>query len=257
MAEQRLPALSDWQLEFARLLAYPAESPLFIEQHWWQDLVGHLPEQVRSNRIEQTLEHEGTFKGGALLSLTLEPNRVVWLVKPAAEIGDGRGDLPTLGPFREKLAWIAELLTPWLENSCPPIRRLAFGGKLLQAAATQQQAFRVLGAHLPAVKLEPNPNDFILQINRRTSSTVVKDLPLNRVSTWAKMNVIFSVEPGTPFKWPENCYSALELDINTAPEKTDLLPRRLLPALFRELADHAVKLAEHGEIPDEHRDHPD
>jgi hypothetical protein len=126
---------------------------------------------------------------------------------------------------------------------------------MLQASATQKGAFEVLAAHLPGVKLEPNPNNFVLQINRRKDSNVVKGLALNRVSTWAKMDVVFSVEPGRPFQWPENCYSALDLDINTAPEQTDVLPRECLRELLRELKDHAVAIAEHGDIPDEYRDH--
>jgi hypothetical protein len=245
--EPSAPGLSDWQLEFARLIAFPAESPLFMEQHWWQDLAGQ-PEDFRSIRTNHTLEYQGSFQG-IMLTLTLDANLIVWLAKPTAQFGTVTGDLPTLGPFREKVDWFVELLTPWLASQCPPIRRLSFGGKLLQAAATQQDAFRVLAAHLPGVKLDPNPNDFVLQVNRRKeSSNVVTGLPLNRVSSWAKMNVTFSVQPGIPFKWPESCYSALEVDINTAPEKTDLLPRQFLPDLLKELARLGVEIAEHGDI---------
>jgi len=237
--------LSDWQLEFARLLAYPVESPLFVQQKWWQDLAGQ-PDDFELHETRHSRKVSGTFNG-ALLSLAIEHNRIVWEVQPAPKVGD----LPTLGPFRDKLYRVVDLLTPWLENSCPPIRRLAFGGKLLQAAATAQQAFRVLAAHLPWMKLESIPNDFILQVNRRRDSSVVKGLGLNRVSTWSKMNVVFSAEPAKPFKWPENCYSALEFDINTAPEKIDILPKQSLTRLFRELADLGVEIAERGDIPDE------
>ncbi|MCI0417921.1 MAG: hypothetical protein L0312_01665 [Acidobacteria bacterium] len=244
-----LPGLSDWQLEFARLFAYPVESPLSMQQQWWQDLAGQ-PDDFELHETKQSRKVSGSFQG-ARLSLTIDPNRIMWEVQPAPK----SDDLPTLGPFREKLDWVVELLTPWLANSCPPSRRLAFGGKFLQAAATQEQAFRVLAAHLPGVKLEPNPNNFVLQINRRKDSNVVKGLGLNRVSTWAKMDVVYSVEPGKPFQWPEKCYSALDLDINTAPEQTDILPRECLRELLRELRDHAVAIAEHGDIVDEYGDH--
>jgi hypothetical protein len=249
MADHDEADLSAWQLEFARLFAYPAKTALVMEQRWWQDLAGQ-PADFESLQTMQSRKVTGTFSG-ARLSLTIDPDRIIWEVQPASKVGD----LPTLGPSREKLNWVVELLTPWLANSCPPIRRLAFGGKLLQAAATQREAFRVLAAHLPGVKLEPNPNDFILQINRRTSSSVVQSLPINRVCTWGKMNVMFSVKPGVPFEWPEKCYSALELDINTAPENTDILPPQLLPSLLRELADHAVTIAERGDVHYELREH--
>jgi hypothetical protein len=173
----------------------------------------------------------------------------MWLVEPSSEAGDLPGDLPTLGPFREKVDWFVELLSPWLANSCPPLVRLAFAGKLLQPAATQQEAYRLLAAKLPTVRLEPNPNDFVFQINRRKFSTVVNGLPINRVSTWSKMNIAFTVEPGKPFTWPDHCYTALELDINTAPEKTDILPHESLPRVFKELASLGVDIAERGDIP--------
>jgi hypothetical protein len=246
----RLPATSAWQLEFVRLIAFPAEPPLYLDQHWWQDLASGQPEDFVSTRKKNTREDRGSFQE-VVLSLTVDLSRVVWLVQPPGEFGDLPGNLPTLGPFREKVDWFVELLSPWLANSCPPLQRLAFGGKLLQAAATQQEAYRVLAAHLPAVTLDPNPNDFILQINRRKNSSVVDGLPLNRVSTWSKLNAAFFVEspPGTPFKWPDKCYSALELDINTAPEKTEIIPPQSLPQLIREMAALAAEIAEHGDVP--------
>jgi len=243
MDEQRLLALSDWQLEFARLFAYTTESALLLDQHWWRDLAGQ-PDDFESHQTKQSRKVSGTFNE-ARLSLTIEHSCIVWEVQPTPKVGG----LPTLGPFREKIDWVVKLLSPWLANSCPPIRRLAFGGKLLQEAATQQKAFQILGMHLPGVKLEPNPNDFILQINRRRDSKVVQNLPLNRVSTWSKMNVVFSIQPGAPFQWPENCYSALELDINTAPEKTAQITPSSLCVLLGELKDLGVEIAERGDIP--------
>jgi hypothetical protein len=246
--QDRLLTTSAWQLEFARLIAFPADPPLFMDQHWWEDLASEQPPDFVSTRKKHTREDRGSFQG-TVLSLTVDLRRVEWLIQPLGEFGDLPGNLPTLGPFRDKIDWFVELLSHWLTSSCPPLVRLAFAAKLLQPAATQQEAYRVLAAHLPAVNLDPNPNDFFFQINRRKTSTVVAGLPINRVSTWSKMNVTFSVEPGTPFTWPDNCYTALELDINTAPEKTDILPSESLPRLFRELASLGVEIAERGDIP--------
>lgn len=248
--EKRLPAIAAWELEFVCLIAFPADPPFFMDQQWWQDLAGEQPADFASTRKKYVREDRGSFQG-VDLSLTVDLHRVVWLARPVSELGDLPGQLPVLGPFREKVDWFVEMLSPWLANLCPPLRRLAFDGKLVQAATTQAQAFQVLASHLPAVKFDPNPNDFLLQINRRRkSSAVVDGLPLNRVSTWSKMNVALAVEPGTLFTWPESCYSALELDINSAPERTEILPPKLLPELFRELASLGVDIAERGDIPD-------
>src|SRR6266536_2998181 len=228
--EGRFPAASAWQLEFARLIAFPTEPPLFLDQHWWQDLASRQPEDFVSTRKKHTHEDRGSFQG-VVLTLRVDLSRVEWLIQPPVEFEESPGNFPTIGPFQEKVDWFVELLSPWMANSCPPLVRLAFAGKLLQAAATQQEAYRVLGAHLPAVNLDPNPNDFLFQVNRRRISTVVPGLPLNRISAWSKLNVALSIESParTPFRWSDKCYSAVELDMNTAPDRAEVLPRESLP----------------------------
>jgi hypothetical protein len=44
------PADSAWQLEFARLIAFPAEPPLFLNQEWWKELASEVPEDYVSTR---------------------------------------------------------------------------------------------------------------------------------------------------------------------------------------------------------------
>jgi hypothetical protein len=249
--KNRSPASSAWPLEFVRLIAFPTRAPFFIEQHWLRDLVskdGEQPDDFVSTTKKQSREDRGTFQG-ALLSLTVDPSHVIWEAR-SPDVVDVSGRFPTLGPFREKIDWFVELLSPWLSTSCPPLVRLAFSAKMLQHADTPNEAYGVLAAHLPSFKVDPSLNDFLLQINRRKeSSTVVKGLAVNRMSTWSKMNVAIFVEPGKPFKWPEECYSALELDINTAPENADILPRELLPQLFGELASLGMNIAERRDPP--------
>ncbi len=63
------------------------------------------------------------------------------------------------------------------------------------------------------------------------------------------MNIAIVIEPGKRFEWPERCYSALELDINTAPEWPQVLPPASLPRLFGELATLGFDIAERGDRP--------
>ncbi len=242
-----LPEALAWRAEFVRLIGFPASPAVLLDQTWWRDLTGVQPEV--STRKNDRRDDRGIFQG-ALLSLTVDFSRVTWEVRPPAVV-DKCGNFPTFdGPIREKFDWFAALLDTWLAASCPTLRRLAFSAKLLQPAATAKEAYRLLAAHLPMVTLDPPPNDFLLQINRRKeTSDVVAGLPINRVCTWSKMNVAILIEPGRPFQWPDRCYSALELDINTAPEKAEVLPDQLVPRLFEELASLGVQIAEHGDNP--------
>jgi hypothetical protein len=236
-----------WQLEFVRLIAFPASLTGCFEQEWWKELAGKPPDDFVSTRRKEAREDKGTFQG-AMLSLNVAIPHLIWEARPPAVV-DESGNFPTFEEqYRERLDWFAKLLNRWLKASCPALLRLAFSAKLLRPAANATEAYRALADQLPKVDLEPNPNDFLLQINRRKpSSEVVPGLGINRVCSWSKMNIAILVEPGTPFTWPDRCYSALELDINTAPERAAVLPRNSLPSLFDELKSLGLDIAEHGD----------
>jgi hypothetical protein len=243
------PAGFAWQLEFVRLIAFPVTPPILLDQEWWRDVVGEQPDDFVSTRKKDSRDDRGSFQG-ALLTLNVDLARIIWEARPNAVV-DLSGNFPTLeGPFPEKFNWFVKLQEPWLIRSCPPLRRLAFSAKLLRPAASAEEAFSILATYLPIVNLASNPNDFLLQINRRKeSSGIMRGLPINRVSTWSKMNVAIRIEPGRAFEWPDRCYSSLELDINTAPEKIEVLPRDSLPQLFEELMSLGLGIAKQGDMP--------
>jgi hypothetical protein len=241
------PGAPTWQLEFARLIAFPAEPPLGLKQNWWQELVGGQPDDYTLTRTKGGHAERGTFQDVGL-SLTIDNHRIEWLVEPLGRLDESDGSLPTIGPFRDTIPWFARLMTLWLAKSAPPVLRLAFVCKLLQPAGTQEEVYRALERLLPGVRLTPRPNDFLYHVNRRRYSRFVDGLQINRMSTWSKLNVIFSVEPGKPFAWPEKGYSAVQLDINTAPEKGGILSADLAPPLFEELVALGLEIAERGDI---------
>jgi hypothetical protein len=63
------------------------------------------------------------------------------------------------------------------------------------------------------------------------------------------MDVEIAIPPGQPIRWPDRCYSGLELDINTAPEWNEILPGNSLAQLFEELSSLGVAIAECGDVP--------
>ncbi|HEV3385532.1 MAG TPA: hypothetical protein VG097_12010 [Gemmata sp.] len=245
-----LPTTSVWQLQSVRLIAFPTTPPALLDQNWWEMLVGTRPKDFVSTRKLELRDDRGTIQERELLSLNVDLSRIVWEARPHLVV-DKSGNYPAFdGSFREKITWFVKLLNPWLKTSCPPLLRLAFSAKLLHLANNVKEAYRVLADHLPAINLDSNPNDFQLQINRRKdSSDVVAGLGINRVSTWSKLNIEIIIEQGKPFRWPDRCYSSLELDINTAPESSEVLPRNSLPQLFLELASLGLEIAEKGDIP--------
>src|SRR5207302_5190653 len=97
MSNPKVAGVSPWQLEFARLFAYPVESPLTTEQHWWEDLAGQ-PDDFELHQKKLRRKVSGTFNG-TRLSLTIDHDRIVWEVQPTQPSPE-LGELPTLGPFR-------------------------------------------------------------------------------------------------------------------------------------------------------------
>jgi len=116
-----LPAASAWQLEFVRLIAFPVSPPFFINQQWWQEVGsqrGEQSEDFASTRKKHFRDDRGTLQG-VLLALTVDLERVVWEAR-SPDVVDASGNFPTIGPYREKVDWFVELLSPWLTTSCPP-----------------------------------------------------------------------------------------------------------------------------------------
>jgi hypothetical protein len=241
------PGAPAWQLEFARVIAFPGEPALGLKQTWWQVVASAQPDDYTLTQTKGSHEERGTFQDVGL-SLTIEHHRIEWLVEPLGTPAEADGRLPTIGPFRERIPWFASLMAPWLADLAPPVLRLAFVCKLLQPADTQEEVYRVLQRLLPRVNLTPRPNDFLFHVNRRRNSRAVGGVEINRMSTWSKLNVLLSVEPGKPFTWPEKGYSAVQVDINTAPEKGELLPAKALPGLFAELVGLGLEIGERGDV---------
>jgi len=72
-------------------------------------------------------------------------------------------------------------------------------------------------------------------------------LEINRVCTWSKMNIAITTHPGKDFAWPSECYSTLELDINTAPEKFVAISGTVLSSILSELLEVGLHVAECGD----------
>jgi hypothetical protein len=230
-----------WQLEFVLLLAVKVS----LGPHpagWWKEVTNESPATCAN------LEERGSFQG-SVLSLTDDSRRISWLAQPGQQ--GSPDNLPVLGPFREKMEWFFQLLSPWMQKSCPPLQRLAFSGKLLYRAKTHEEAYEFLASRLRSsvILQKPYPDDFAYQVNRRKhSETEGLQVELNRMARWSKMSVaLFSEPSGAPLRWLDSCYAALDLDINTAPETTSL-PQHLLPHLFRELVQRAIEIAESGDV---------
>lgn len=248
------PGPEAWRVQNMRLIAFPREPQSAVPQSWWREVTGAEPESVSERRQKQEKEESGVYEG-TLLTLGLDLLRIQWTVAPQldAESINLEEQPPVLGPFVQRKNWFRDLMERWLPR-CPPIHRLAFTASLLQPTSNHQTGYELLNRYLRWVDIDPQSSEFLYRINRRRpSGTGIPNLMLNRLSTWvvAKFGVLVAAvgggHPEQQFRPTENYACAVELDINTTPDFTGLLPQDNLIRIFTELVEAGVDIAQNGD----------
>ncbi|MEX2174144.1 MAG: hypothetical protein WD872_07265 [Pirellulaceae bacterium] len=252
MSQLGVPLVDFWQASNLELIGFPIEPERALEQSWWESLAGADYESTRKRHERVDV---GAFDEKSLF-LTIDALRVKWTLGPLVKISaaDGVGAVPFAGPFPETCGRFSSLMARWLNDSCPPIRRLAFGAKLLIPTEGREPSYELLDRWLSAVKVDQSSTDFQYRINRkRSSASGLSGLEINRLSTWSavKMEVGMQVmASGAARAISRETYGCmLQIDINTHAERKEELPRdRLLP-LWEELVRFGSEIAALGDVP--------
>jgi hypothetical protein len=249
-------SVSDWEVNSLRVTAFPVPNADIEPSGWWRSTTETEPETVLVQAKLGQKQFQGNFAGGQL-TLLLRPGRIDWLLGSAAlDDQQGTGQLiPSVGRVDAMCSRFKELVDRWLLLS-PPLRRLAFGAVISLAVSDRVMGYKKLAPYLPAVKIDPEgTRDLSYRINRpRMSQTGIKDLQINRLSTWgmAAFEVkAVSISGGQATTTPgERAFACrVELDINTAEEYPGNLVPEQLPATFKELVDLGVEIIEKGDVP--------
>lgn len=251
----RLP-LSAWHAESLRLTAFPITATPLNDINWWSELMGEPAEtKTVQSKLDRHTE-QGLFLGAKLVN-QVHPNRIDWLIQ-LTDQESGAIAFPTIGPFLEVIEPFIELMLRWFKlNTCPELKRLAFGPILLYPVDSRVAGYRQLSVYLPSIKLDSEgSSDFLYQINRiRNSTSKIDGLKINRLSKWsvsAIQRMDFSVGKESDLsvtKRQAHYACRLDLDINTAAEFSGPLPKKQLSLIFQELVDRAKEIALEGDIP--------
>jgi len=255
MTNGSLPPVDVWQVETMRVTVFPSEVVTTDPASWWDDVVGFPPETVVARPKIGQFQARGDFEGRQL-ALQIQPGRVEWVVGPLAKaIEEEDSGLTSLGPFPEVLNSLSKVVVPWLPKA-PALQRFAFGAILMQPVDSVRAGYTLLQKYLGSVRLDPDSSsDFFYQINRpRPSRTAIAALRLNRLTKWSvqvirRMTMTIGAEGTTATRaLGEDAACRLELDINTAPDFTGVLPVEQLGALLQELTDLGREIAQRGDI---------
>jgi len=182
--------------------------------------------------------------------------RVSWSLNPKIDPVIQLSPITTIGPFPKARDLFVELMTRWVADKCPAIKRIGLAGKLVQPTADHDAGYALLGRYLPAVKVSLDTSELLYRINRRRNSASMPAFMLNRLVTWAFAKFSVQTRAGSPGdlspkmiaeNHAEGCL--LEFDINTPPENQEEIPRDKLPAMIGELAALATEIAARGDVP--------
>ena len=241
---------AEWQTESLRLTVFPVDPSDATKTQHWQPLISTPAEAMqRPSQTQQVIE-EGPWNN-ARLQVVGQPGQVHW--RTFSPIASPEGSM-LLGPFAGAVPPFRALMTQWLTQVSFPVNRIAFGANVLLSVSSLPLACRSLDGMLPSVKIDRNgTRDFMYRINRRRKSVHDSSLQINRLATWSVMQSIglevvigAGVVPATR-ELPEKLFCRLELDVNTV--LLQELRQKKLSAIFDELVDAAIQIAEQGDVP--------
>ena len=244
------PPGDPWQAESLRLTVFPVPESDHSVQSWWTELLDGPPDQVITKPRSGETRLQGAI-GDRLLQLQAEPMRITLRcsAKPSNQPVVGEH---TLGPYTAASGEFSKLIAAGLSlPTFPRIERLAFGAVLCQPAPTLQSGYKVLAPYLPNVRIDDGSRDFLYQINRRRSSSMIDGLQINRLSKWsvALVQDILLRGDGAVVKSSTALSCRSELDINSVPSNKSELPRDRVSDLFTECVAFATDIAAHGDLP--------
>jgi hypothetical protein len=252
---ETLPKLDVWRPMLLQLVLFPT-SPNAGDQKWWEGVTGQEPAESNRKGLERT--DSGVLPDCAL-SVSIDPLKISWTMMPRTDSEELLATAPlTLRPFPESAERFVALMSPWLSDQCPPIKRLGFAGSLIQDSPSHPDAYRLLGCYLPAVKVDPNSYDFQYRINRKRPSKIVQGLSINRLTLWSALKVSSFVqtvrlgeEPqaAPTIIGPSRFAAMVAFDVNSDGERPDDLPPLTRMDLFRELNTMAKEIAAFGDKP--------
>lgn len=247
--------LSAWQAESLRLTAFPSTSESISAEGWWKSLLDEEPEtRVNRPKIMERVE-EGAFCG-ANLTLRIRPLRIDWILSVKPFDTDVPLAFPTTGQFEESCTNFCQIMKRWFPSS-PNLDRLAFATTVLLPVANRNAGYIQLGPYLRGVKMEPERmSDFMYRVNRRRKSKLgIKDLEINRLSTWAVARSefhAFAMGPertvGVPTGEPTFA-CRIQLDVNTVPEFKGNWDPEQSEKVFEELVKLGREIIREGDCP--------
>jgi hypothetical protein len=248
-------AFDDWLVQQLRVSLFSSQA-FPVSEDGWKLLTGQ-PEADNRVNVPGGRQYSGKLLGG-FLALTITPHRLD-IVLGFDSTGNVSGGyfIPVIGQWTDLAVSFENTVQPFLEKATTPITRMAFGANLLTVTPSRDAAYRALATLLTSVKVDVAlMRELIFKINWPQESKVIQGLEINRISGWSSLiistNLVQMGLTGIPMAQnaPNSTHAvSLELDHNTAADRTIPFENHHLMPIFRELITLAAENARSGERP--------
>ncbi len=247
------PVLTEWHTEHLRLSVFLADPVQPGPVDSWVDVAGQDSDdtRIKGTGNQRVVSQEGPFRDKRMRA-DVRMDRIDWFLLPSPPATPGIR--PTAGPYDGLADSFRGCMLAWLDAAGVVANRMAFGAQLNLRSGDRTGALTVLDGLLATVQMDVrNTWDFEYSVNRRRTSQVLADCPINRVAKWFLGRQVLgaidlSFNCGSPRINTTTVHlPVLMLDVNTAPEFPGPLDR--LDKLLQELVGLGTEIALKGDVP--------
>lgn len=250
---------SEWVAESLRLTVFSTDAAVDVSAQLYRDLTGDEPEVRSVQRAGPAVQEQGPLAGiKGILTCDTKPGRVDVSLSPVVQAEGTLDGFPNIGAWREAVEVFSRLLHKWIGNG-PDCSRVAVGAVALLPVFDRVSGYRALQTRLVDVRIDPEHSfDFSYAINRPRQYRIGnEDVRINRLSRWSvarlagvQLQVSGAAAPVLVTQTGVEAHACrLVLDINTAAERAEPIPRDELARLFPVLVEFADEILAKGDVP--------
>ena len=245
----------NWNVQKLRFTLFPHQTYEF-DLEWWIKIFGTESESYKFDRRLNRHHFEGEFHDG-IMNLDINPLRIDfnYIANKTNSISQ-MCDL-YLGSIDDEFPIFISSINDFLElENCPNAHRIAFATTLFIPTESRTTGYKLLSKYLSTVEIDPeNSSDFMYQINRRRSSSIVEGLLINRLTKWHVIQYQSTLLSSPPsgqrvYSLEDNEYSVnVDLDINSQQDYKSILDPNVQALLLEEFVNFSIEISEKGDIP--------
>jgi hypothetical protein len=248
----------EWSAETLRVSLFSSNIVKLTPDDWKQITGKDTPEAEQ--KVVGRHVMSGPFLGGHL-NLSVMGSRLDCALAaqpPADAIPESY--IPSVGRWPGVCKEFVAATEGWVGGMSIPIHRMAVGIVLLAPQPGQEDAYKSLLGMVRSLTGDPAKiRDLVFRVNWPVNSTSVNGLTINRLTTWAVVQIQYQILLQTDAnvlsakvlvdESPVSHFVRLEIDHNTDGQRTQPFDQNRLVPIYAELVNLALENAEKGELP--------